>query len=243
MPCYKLTIAYDGTLFCGWQVQSNSTSIQTLIQNALITVLRAPTDLTGSGRTDAGVHAHGQTAHFKTALPIDTAKTLASLNGILPETIRIRSLEPVQETFHARYSAKGKIYHYHLHLDPVRNPFKLPYAYHVFHSVDLALLRKAAQAFVGTHDFSAFVNASERKSAVRTLYRLDCIEEEGGIRLEFEGNGFLYKMVRNIVGTLLAVSSGKIALEELPEIFASCDRRRSGPSAPPHGLFLKEVIY
>lgn len=246
MPKYKLTIAYDGTSYGGWQVQPNATSIQALIQQALSTVLRTPTGLTGSGRTDAGVHAMGQTAHFVHDNPL-LPNTLFSLNGILPKEIRILSLEEVPDSFHARYSALGKTYHYHLHLDPIANPFTKRYAYHVPHRVDIALLRQAAAQLVGTHDFSAFANeqhkGSASKNGVRTLTRIECIEQENGMRIEFEGEGFLYKMVRNLVGTMLDISSGKIRLEALPEILASKNRKLAGRSAPAHGLFLMHVRY
>jgi tRNA pseudouridine38-40 synthase len=244
---YKLTIAYDGTNYSGWQVQSNATSIQTLVQNALSTALRSPTQAVGSGRTDAGVHALGQTAHFTHEKPIDPRKLQLSLNALLPPAIRILAIEEVPLSFHARFSAIRKIYHYHLHLDPVMDPFKLPFSTHVLHPVDLSLLMQSAALFVGTHDFSAFANAAHTGSAahnaVRTLYRLDLCEEKGGVRLEFEGNGFLYKMVRNIVGTLLDITKGKLRKEEIPHILAAKDRRLAGRTAPPQGLFLVDVKY
>ena len=250
MPKYKMTIAYDGTSYGGWQVQPNSTSIQALIQQALSTVLRAPTQLTGSGRTDAGVHAMGQTAHFTydgQTSPTFCQTTLLSLNGILPTEIRILAIEPATDDFHARYSATGKTYHYYLHLHPIADPFNRRFAYHVPHPVDLSLLRQAAAHLIGTHDFSAFANeqhlGSAAKNAVRTLTRIDCIDEPSGLRIEFEGEGFLYKMVRNIVGTLLDVSRGKIALEALPAILESKDRKQAGRAAPAHGLFLMQVHY
>jgi tRNA pseudouridine38-40 synthase len=244
---YKLTIAYDGTHFGGWQIQSNAVSIQQLIEEALQTALRHPTPITGAGRTDAGVHARAQVAHFDTTQEIDTFRLLASLNGLLPTDIRILKIETVSSDFHARYSAVSKEYHYHLHLDRVMLPFKRLYATPVYHPVDLNLLQQAAALFVGTHDFTAFANEADTGSAahnpVRTLSRLDLCPEEGGVRLEFEGNGFLYKMVRNITGTLLDVTSGKIPLESLPDIFAAKDRRKAGQTAPPQGLFLMNICY
>ncbi len=240
---YKMIIAYDGTDYGGWQVQPNAVSIQSLIQKALSTILRAEVDLTGSGRTDAGVHAIGQTAHF-VAGSIDLEKILVSLNGLLPSDIRILSLEPVSEDFHARYSSRSKIYRYHLHLDRIPDPFKRRFAYHVPHPVDLTLLQNAATHFIGTHDFTSFANVgSAFDDAIRTLYRLDLIEEKGGVALEFEGDGFLYKMVRNLVGTLLDIAAGKMDLKEVPAILAAKDRRAAGITAPPHGLFLVEVKY
>src|SRR5205814_82447 len=167
--------------------------------------LRAPTDLTGSGRTDAGVHAKAQVAHFSCSSKIDIQRLMGSLNGLLPRDIRIMQIQMVADDFHARYSATGKIYHYHIQLDRNLSPFNRHYSVYVTHPIDLHLLKQAAALFIGTHDFSSFANqahsGSAARGAVRTLKRLDVIEEPGGLRLEFEGNGFLYKMVRNIVGT------------------------------------------
>lgn len=246
---YKLTISYDGTCYCGWQVQAQETkkSIQHLIQNALQTVLRHPLDLTGSGRTDAGVHARGQTAHFDSNVPFQPKRWLLSFNALLPPDIRLLKIEPVPASFHARYSARAKVYHYHLHLNPVADPFSRFYSYQVLGRIDLEKLKKGAEFFLGTHDFSSFANRKETGSAaydsIRTLHRLDVIEQKNGIRLEFEGNGFLYKMVRNITGTLLEVGYGRIEPEYIPQIFASKDRKQAGPAAPPQGLFLIDVLY
>ncbi len=242
-----MTIAYDGTNYSGWQIQSNAISIQSLIEQALEIILRTPTSITGSGRTDARVHALGQTAHFTAHGPIDTFKSMASLNGLLPEEIRILDIVEVPLNFHARYSAISKTYHYRLHLDRVPDPFKIHYAYHVPHPVDLSLLKEAASAFIGTHDFTSFANEANRgaaaKNAVRTIQRLDMIQEPGGVRLELQGDGFLYKMVRNIIGTLLDICCGKIDKDQIPFILSAKDRRLAGRSAPPHGLYLIEVTY
>ena len=246
MKKYKILISYDGTIYGGWQVQPNSVSIQTLIQKALETILRSPIDLTGSGRTDAGVHALGQVAHFSCATQ-NPEKLLYSVNSLLPGDIRLKTIEEVSDDFHARYSATGKVYHYHLHLDRILDPFTRLYSYHVLDKVKLPLLKEAAKLFVGTHDFLSFANEAHRGSAsvdaVRNLKKLDVIEEEGGVRLEFMADGFLYKMVRNIVGTLIDVSCERIPLENIPTIFAEKDRRKAGFTAPPHGLFLVKVLY
>jgi tRNA pseudouridine38-40 synthase len=240
---YKLTISYDGTNYCGWQVQANSTSIQSLVQKALQTVLRHPTDLTGSGRTDSGVHALGQTAHFDTDTPILPARLLISLNALLPPDIRILNVEPVHDTFHARYSATGKIYHYHLHLSRTLDPFTRLYSHQVLTACDLNLLTENAKHFIGTHDFTSFANVKEEttEDTIRTIKRLDIVEQKNGVRLEFEGDGFLYKMVRNITGTLLDIASGKE--KDIPTIFAAKDRRMAGQAAEAKGLFLMKVVY
>jgi len=242
---YKLTIAYDGTNYSGWQVQSNETTIQPLIQGVLEKIFRHKVDLTGSGRTDAGVHARGQVAHFDTDLPFDLIRLRLSLNGLLPPDIRVLEIVPVASDFHARYSASSKIYHYHLHLDPILDPFTKLYSHQVFGSFDLGLLEEGALQFIGTHDFTSFANLKKGapKSNTRTIKRLDIVKEAGGVRLEFEGNGFLYKMVRNITGTLLEIAAKKLAPSDVPSIFEAKDRRKGGQAAPPKGLFLMKVIY
>lgn len=247
MANFKMTISYDGTGYGGWQVQPNSTSIQSLIQDALSIVLREKADVTGSGRTDAGVHALGQVAHFQTEKPVKLKTLLHSLNSLLPHQVRILSIEEVSDLFHARYSASGKIYHYHLHLDRILNPFNRLYSLQVHHKVDVDFLKEATSSFIGTKDFSAFANenhtGSAAKNAVRTLQRIDVIPQSGGVRLEFEADGFLYKMVRNITGTLLDVCAGLIPLSKIDSIFESKDRRLAGKTALPHGLFLVKVMY
>ncbi len=244
---YKLTVAYDGTRYNGWQVQSNSTGIQPLIQEAIRTITRQEIILIGSGRTDAGVHALGQVAHFKSSSQLNTHVMLYSLNGLLPRDIRIISMEEVPLTFHAQHSAVKKTYFYHLSLDPIQLPFRQLYSFHIRYSLDLAAMKAAAAEFLGTHDFTAFANEAHRGSAarnpVRTLYRLDIVSEPGAVRLEFEGSGFLYKMVRNITGILIEVASGKKTPSQVKSILESKDRRLAGAAAPPHGLFLMHVDY
>lgn len=243
---YKLLISYDGTLYGGWQIQPNAVSIQAHLENALQIALRQKTAVFASGRTDAGVHAKGQVAHF-TAPPTDLQYLLRALNGILPVDIRILTIENAPHEFHARYSALSKEYHYHIHLDWALDPFKRLYAYHHPYALDLTLMQKAIPFFIGTHDFTSFANEASKGSAaknpVRTLTRLDLIRMPGGARLEFEGTGFLYKMVRNITGTLLDVGRKKISPEKIPDLFALKDRRQMSCSAPPQGLFLMKVNY
>lgn len=242
---YKLTLSYDGTNYSGWQVQKNAPSIQPLIQKALATVLRHPVDLTGSSRTDSGVHAQGQTAHFDSDLSFDPTRLCISLNALLPSDIRILQIDPTTTDFHARYSALSKIYHYHLHLRPIADPFTKLYCHQVYGPFDLDKLREGASQFLGTHDFTSFANTKEvpEKDPVRTLFRLDAIEQKGGIRLEFEGDGFLYKMVRNMTGTLLDVAANKLTPAQIPAIFAARDRKKGSFAAPAQGLFLMKVLY
>ncbi|WP_068468946.1 tRNA pseudouridine(38-40) synthase TruA [Candidatus Protochlamydia phocaeensis] len=248
MHTYKLTIAYDGTHYSGWQIQPNAPSIQQHLQETLCTLLREEkVVVTGSGRTDAGVHAIAQIAHFKSEKRLDLNRLQFALNGMLPHDIRIKQAEMAALHFHAQYSAIGKEYHYFLHLDRVMDPFRRLYCWHVHSKIDSDLLKEAAARFVGTHDFTSFANEAHTGTAahdpVRTLYRLDIKPVEGGLRMEFEGNGFLYKMVRNIVGTLEEVASHKRPLEDIEAIFAAKDRRKAGKAAPPQGLFLARVDY
>lgn len=244
---YKLTIAYDGTHYGGWQVQPNATTIQQLLEAAILTITKEEVSVSGSGRTDAGVHALKQTAHFKCGKPFDMRRFHASMNGLLPIDIRVLTVEEAASDFHARYSAKSKCYHYNLCLERVQLPFQRLYSWHVGPRCDLARLREAAKLFIGERDFTSFANeahlGSAAKDPIRNLFRFDLIEIEGGVRLELEADGFLYKMVRNIVGTLQEVSIGKRSIEEIPAIFAAKDRRVAGRAAPPHGLFLAYVKY
>jgi tRNA pseudouridine38-40 synthase len=244
---FKLIIAYDGTYYCGWQVQANAQSIQTLIQRSLETVLRHPVNLTGAGRTDAGVHATGQTAHFDSDRDADPYRLRYSLNALLPSDIRIVAIEPEASCFHARYSAVGKVYHYHLHLGPVADPITRLYQTLVHGPFDKEAVKQAAKQFIGKHDFIAFANESHKGAAahdsIRTLYRLDVVEQPGGLRLEFEGNGFLYKMVRNITGTLLDVAMQRRDPQEIKGLLQQKERCQSGPTAPAQGLFLVKVQY
>ena len=247
MHTYKLSIAYDGTNYHGWQIQPNGVSIQEVIQQAMHVILRNEITIIASGRTDAGVHARGQVAHFRVNDPIDVYRLMGSLNAMLPADIRINNIVEVSPNFHAQYSPKGKTYHYHIHLELIADPFHRLYRFHVREKIDVNILKECSKLFVGTHDFTSFANESHQgsvsKDPVRTLFRLDVVDQPGGIRLEFEANGFLYKMVRNIVGTLLETAAGKYSIEDVKAMFAAKDRKKAGKAAPPHGLFLVHVNY
>lgn len=243
---YKLTISYDGTDYSGWQVQPNGQAIQPLVQRAIEIVLRHPIRLSASGRTDAGVHALAQIAHFDSphTLPL---RFVLSVNALLPPDIRVLSCEPTAPSFHARYHATGKIYHYSLQLGHALDPFHRRTRTHLIASLDIPLIRTAAPLFVGTHDFTSFSNQPDKGAAsrdpVRTLTRLDIVHHHPLLRFEFEGDGFLYKMVRNITGTLLEIGRHKRPPSDIPLLFAARDRRRVGPAAPPQGLSLIQVLY
>jgi tRNA pseudouridine38-40 synthase len=248
---YRLLIAYEGACYTGWQVQLQGVSVQGELERVLTLILREPVEVVGSGRTDAGVHAMGQTAHIRISKEIDCRRVLHSLNALLPLDIRVKELRPAPSTFHARYSAIGKEYHYHLWLGDYEDPFKRRFSWHLRNPIDRARLKRGADILVGKHSFASFSNDQTRGAAsrnpVRTLHRLDIVEQEGGLRLELEADGFLYKMVRNIVGTIVIGSlegtNYPQHIDNLEAILAAEDRKLAGMAAPPQGLFLMRVDY
>ncbi len=254
---YRLDIAYDGSLYAGWQIQPNAVTIQEVIEEKLAVILQEHYRITGAGRTDAGVHAFQQVAHFTTTSQIDLYRVQRSLNGTLPHDIRILNLQQVSCHFHARKSAQAKEYHYTLVTGPYVLPFDRKYVWHIFTPLDASLLHKAAARFVGTHDFFAYANENTKgaaaKNSVRTIYEVRVHIEDIGtsgdhsalqkIRLEFYGNGFLYKMVRNITGMIVAVASGKRPIEDIDRSFEERDRKAVDRAAPPQGLTLVRIDY
>jgi tRNA pseudouridine38-40 synthase len=247
MPRYKMHIAYDGTGFGGWQIQKNAFTIQQEVEKALSTIVRQPVSIYGAGRTDAGVHAEGQVAHFDIDIAFDMYKGLSSLNALLSKQIRILHIEMVEKDFHARFSAKGKEYHYRITTGPFSDPFLLSYAWHIPRALDFHAIKEAKEHLIGTHDFSSFANEADRgsasKNAVRTLSRIDVDVQDKEVRLIFVGDGFLYKMVRNITGALIEVGTAKKKAGQIPLILEGKDRRQAGAAAPAHGLVLAKVFY
>ena len=240
----KLTLEYDGTRFGGWQIQKNNLTVQGKLEEALERVLGEKVRVHGAGRTDAGVHARGQVAHFETKNPLPLKNIQEGSNRYLPPEIVIRRIETAPPDFHARYSARGKVYRYLIHRRKIPSPFRLNRAYHYPYSLDLKEMRRAAHFLTGRHDFSAFAaSGGSVRDTTRHLSSLKINDQGELLTLEFRGDGFLYKMVRNIVGTLLEVGSGKIKTEDIPGIIVARDRRRAGPTAPPEGLYLVRVIY
>ncbi|HBI94346.1 MAG TPA: tRNA pseudouridine(38-40) synthase TruA [Terrisporobacter glycolicus] len=239
----KLTIQYDGTKYCGWQKQPNSSGIQGTIEYAIYEITKEKVNIIGSGRTDAGVHALGQVANLKTNSNIPAARIPDALNAKLPKDISIIDCQEVSDDFHSRYSATGKIYRYLIYNKPYRSPLYKDISYHVRYDLDIEKMRVEAQSLLGTHEFKGFMSSgSSVKDTVRTIHNIS-IEESGDlIVLEVEGNGFLYNMVRILVGTLVDIGRGRID-KPLEEIIASQDRGEAGHTAPAHGLFLKKVHY
>ena len=231
----KLTIQYDGNKYCGWQKQPNSPGIQGTIEYAIYEITKEKVNITGSGRTDAGVHALGQVANFKTNSTISSSRIPDALNAKLPKDISIIDCQEVPDDFHSRYSATGKIYRYLIYNKPYRSPLYKDTSYHVRYDLDIDKMRLEAKSLLGTHDFKGFMSSgSSVKDTVRTIHNIT-IEES-------EGNGFLYNMVRIIVGTLVDIGRGRID-KSMEEIVASLDRGEAGHTAPAHGLFLKKVHY
>ncbi len=241
---YRLSLSYDGSPFKGWQVQPNAPSVQGLLQKTLHTVLGQSTSVVGAGRTDAGVHAMCQVAHFETSLslPLHFVETA---NQLLPPTIRVLSTKRVSSHFHARFSAKKKTYRYQIAIGPICNPFEPRYRTFLTEKLNRQAMQKALKFFIGTHDFSAFTNRLQpSRCPIKTIHSISYVpENERCFYLEFEGDGFLYKMVRNIVAALIYVGKNKISWEAIPSLLDARNRRSLPPPAPPQGLFLISVSY
>jgi tRNA pseudouridine38-40 synthase len=240
----KLILEYDGIRYSGWQVQENSDTIQRRVEAALQEVLREEVRVHGAGRTDAGVHALGQVAHFETGSFLPADNILKGANTHLPPDIVIRKAEEADGDFHARYSARSKVYRYRILVREARSPLAHHRALRVAPPLDRERMRAAARVLIGRYDFAAFSAAGSLvKETVRTLLRLNITGEGEVCDLEFEADGFLYRMVRNITGTLLEVGKRKLTAEKVAGILRSRDRKRAGPTAPAHGLYLVEVRY
>jgi tRNA pseudouridine38-40 synthase len=244
MKNIKLTIAYDGTHFNGWQKQKKGRTVQGEIEKALIQIMKKKVSINGSGRTDAGVHALGQVANFREKFTIPIQKIAIALNSLLSTDIAIKEAVEVDQNFHARYNAVGKKYIYKIYNRSLRDPFHYRYSYFVPYTLDIEKMKNAAQYFIGEHDFRGFMaTGSSIENTIRTIYSLVIYPIGSTIIVEVKGNGFLYNMVRIIVGTLVEVGRNKIDSRSLPEIIQSCDRERAGHTAPPQGLYLAEVYY
>ena len=240
----KLVVAYEGTAYHGFQRQNNAVSIQQILEERLEKLFGHPIKITGAGRTDAGVHAYGQVINFLTCGSIPTDKIPVAARGLLPDDIVIMEAEEVDSGFHARGSAKSKIYTYRLYLKKIADPFLRNMVWQVNWSLDVDAMKEAAKALTGTHDFSAFRAAGGAPvSPIRTIYSIDFSVEGPVLELTFWGNGFLYHTVRNLVGTLVEVGLKKKKPEDMERILDSRNRKMAGMTAPAHGLYLKEVKY
>lgn len=240
-----LTICYDGANYHGWQIQQNAVSVQQVFQEALFRVLGEHPDIKGCSRTDSFVHARQFCISLKTGHAIPCERLVGALNHFLPEDIVVQSCREVPAEFHARYSCTGKEYIYKIWNSPVRDPFLNRRALHYWYALDAERLDRAASGFVGAHDFTSFctLDARDRGDLTRTVTKA-AVRREGDLVLyTVAADGFLYNMVRIMVGTLLRVAQGKLEPEDVPRIIEAKDRGAAGPTAPPYGLYLNRVFY
>lgn len=243
---YRIVLAYEGTRYDGWQKQGNTEkTIQGKLEAVLEKYSGQPTEVHGSGRTDAGVHARGQAANFRLEEEKEPEEVMAYLNRYLPEDIAVLSCEKVSPRFHSRLNAVRKIYCYQLEMGPKKDVFQRNFYYGFGKKLDVGKMKKAAAFLVGTHDFKSFCgNKKMKKSTVRTLERIDFqMVDDTKLHIFFTGNGFLQQMVRILVGTLIEVGEGKRAPEEMKAILEAKERSTSGFTAPSQGLFLMKVEY
>ena len=244
MPTVKLILEYDGTGYAGWQRQPNQPTIQEAIETALEGVTQTKTPVIGAGRTDAGVHALGQTASFRIDRIMTPREWARALNAHLPETIVVRSASIMPDEFHARYSAKGKLYEYGLLNRGERPAVDRHYCWHIYKPLNDAAMNQAAMALIGSHDFSSFeTQPTENHDPVCHLQHLAVYREGDRLRIEAYADRFLKQMVRSIVGTLVEVGLDKRLPDSLTTILDASDRSAAGKTAPPQGLFLMRVDY
>jgi tRNA pseudouridine38-40 synthase len=242
----KLTIAYDGRPFSGWQSQPNQNGVQDHLNGAFLALLSEPVKLHGAGRTDSGVHALGQVAHVDVPQhKFDPAKWIVALNAHLPAQIRVVRCQRASTCFHAQYSAVGKVYQYRLWNDPVFHPLEIGRSWHVPQILDLGTIRAAADRLIGTHDFASF--AANRGKAVeattRTIRQIRVRRRKELISMEFDGDGFLYRMVRMLTGAIVRVASGREDLSWIDQLLSTPGKTKASYTAPAEGLYLVRVEY
>lgn len=240
-----ITISYDGKCFHGWQIQQNAYTVQEAFQQALSKIIGSGFDLKGCSRTDSGVHANMYCLSVKTAHPIPAQRLKAALNRWLPLSVAVMDCVETDDDFHARYSCKSKEYIYKIWNSEVRNPFLDGYALHYRYKIDENLLNTAAQAYLGSHDFTSFCTQDSREPGdmTRTVKHFSVTRDGDMVTMKVEADGFLYNMVRIMVGTLLRVQQGKIKPDEIPAIIEKKDRSFAGPTAQACGLYLNKVNY
>ena len=239
---YKAIVSYDGSRFAGWQIQNDKPSVQQTLQQAISTIANQPVKITGSGRTDAGVHAYGQVFHFDLDKTYKDLRT--SINSQLPDSVYVRSLEAVPDDFHSRYDVCWKHYDYLIN-NGEYDPLKRDYCCFEREPLDVNIMKEAAKIFVGTHDFTSF-NATGKDEIVnqeRTVYNITVAKEDDMIRLSLYGSGFLRYMVRMIARTLMEAGKGRITLEEIREMLEKKDKQACHYNGEPQGLYLVEVGY
>ncbi|MBX9956694.1 tRNA pseudouridine(38-40) synthase TruA [Peribacillus simplex] len=245
MPKYKCVIAYDGTDFAGYQVQPEKRTIQSEFEAVLAQMHKGTIiKVTASGRTDSGVHAKGQVLHFESPLTFPTENWIKAFSALLPTDIIVLEVDIVHDDFHARFHTTGKEYRYIVARSKLRDPFKRNYAYHYPYPLNVEAMREAISYLIGTHDFTSFCSAkTEVVDKVRTIKEMDFEESDEFLVFRFVGEGFLYNMVRILVGTLLDVGSGKMSPHDMSGILDKKDRSFAGKTAPAQGLYLWKVFY
>lgn len=244
MKRVKLVIAYDGTNYCGWQIQINGITVEEVLNKHLSELLGEDIKVIGASRTDSGVHALGNVAVFDTESRIPGEKMSFALNTRLPEDIRIQSSEEVPLDFHPRFCNSRKTYEYRILNRRFPIPTERLYSYFIYYPLDVEKMKNAAAYLIGEHDFKSFCSTrTQVETTVRTIYSLDLTKQGDSISLQICGNGFLYNMVRIIVGTLVKVGMGVYPPEHVKEILDACDRTKAGPKAPPEGLTLIGIEY
>ncbi len=244
MPVYKVTLAYDGTDYHGFQLQANALTIQQRLEETLSFLYKSKIRVEAAGRTDAGVHARGQVVSFTAPALIPEKQLPVALNGLLPRDLVVLEAQEAPQGFSARRDAVAKVYTYTIDNGVFPDVLRRRYTWHIDRHLDLPAMQEAATYLQGKHDFKAFQSAGSKvKTTVRTLFNLDLTKQEQFISLYYKGDGFLYKMVRNITGTLVEVGKGRLSPLEVARILESGSRRQAGATAPPEGLCLEKVLY
>lgn len=244
MKRIKLEVAYDGTAYCGWQVQPEKPTIEAELNKALTQLLGEEITVIGASRTDSGVHALGNVAIFDTESRIPAQKICLALNQRLPEDIRVQTSTQVAADFHPRRTQSRKTYQYHILNRRIALPTERLYAYHIYYKLDINRMQEAAQYLVGEHDFKSFCSVKTQVlDTVRTIYQLTVDQAGDMITISVTGSGFLYNMVRIIAGTLIEVGRGAYPPERIKDILQACDRNNAGPTALPQGLTLIQIEY
>lgn len=244
MRTYKLTIVYDGSRYQGWQRQQTTrNTIQGILEHTISEIIGYNVEIDGSGRTDSGVHAKGQTASVSFSGRVDETQFRIKLNSLLPEDIQVSKLELVKNGFHARYSAVGKRYEYVIDTREKPDVFTRRYCYHFPRTINVDAMKNMAEKLKGTHDFAGFTDKKDEMSTIRTIYDIIIEKQDNKIRIEYYGTGFLYHMVRILTGTLLEAGIGERSPDTAGELFEGRERKEAGFLAPARGLFLKEVYY
>jgi tRNA pseudouridine38-40 synthase len=239
----RAIVAYDGTDYQGFQRQANGPTVQEALESAAAQVAQENVSVLAAGRTDAGVHAEGQVIAFDTTWRHSVEELQRALNAALPADVAVREVEQATADFHPRFDARSRSYRYTIYNRPVRSPLTRRTSLHVRRQLDVDAMAEASRMLVGEHDFATFGQPPQGENTVRTVHRAEWSFEPGWLYFDIEANGFLYRMVRSLVGTMLVVGSGRMTVESFAQAFSERDRAQAGPTAQPHGLCLMQVKY